>query len=80
MLKNIYGITKNIFGRIGKVMSGIMNYILLSIVYAFGIGAVSIVAKLFKKHFLELKKKKKVSNWHEHKVTKQPLENYYRTF
>ena len=65
---------------ISKKISNIVNFILLSIVYSVGIGAVSVIMKIFGKHFLELKKLNKKSNWHEHEVAKQPLENYYRIF
>ena len=80
MIKKIWNFVKSILEPISKLISSIINFVLLSIVYFIGIGIVSISAKLFRKHFLELKKQNKQSNWHEHKVTKQPLENYYRTF
>ena len=80
MPQKIWNTIKAILEPIAKVISNIINFILLSIVYFIGIGSVSIVMKLFGKHFLELKKQNKKSNWHEHRVEKQPLEEYYRTF
>ena len=80
MIKKIWNFIKSILEPVSKLISGIVNFVLLSIVYFVGIGVVSVSAKLFRRHFLELKKQNKKSNWHEHKLTKQPLENYYRTF
>ena len=80
MYRKIMVIIKNILEPIAKIISSVINFVLLSIVYFIGIGLVSISMKLFGKHFLELKKQNKKSNWHEHKVTKQSLEQYYRTF
>ena len=80
MLSKILSSIKSILESIAKVISNVINFILLAIVYFIGIGFVAIIAKLFRKHFLELKKQNKKSNWHEHRVEKQPLERYYRTF
>ena len=80
MIKKLWYNVKSILETFGKLISGIVNFILLFAVYLVGIGIVSIFAKIFGKHFLELKKQNKSSNWHEHKVTKQPLEQYHRTF
>ena len=80
MLKKVWEAIKTVLEPVGKVMSGIVNFILLAVVYFIGVGVVSIIMKLFGKHFLELKKQNKKSNWTEHKVTKQPIEDYYRTF
>lgn len=80
MIKQLFSAVKAVLEPIAKIVSNVINFLLLLIVYFLGIGPVSIIMKLFGKHFLELKKQNKTSNWHEHKVTKQPLENYYRTF
>ena len=80
MLKRILDSIKSFLEPVAKVISSIVNFILLALVYFLGICIVSIAMKLFGKHFLELKKKNSSSNWQEHKVAKQPLENYYRTF
>ena len=80
MLNKIWNAIKSILDPITKIISNIVNFILLFIVYFIGIGLVSVFMKLFGKHFLELKRKNKTSNWQVHKVTKQSLEDYYRTF
>ena len=68
------------FKSFGHTITNIANFFLLLIVYVFGIGLVSVISKLTGKHFLDLKKSGNKSNWHEHKVTKQPLEKYHRSF
>ncbi|GEM_PF-3200521 len=80
MLNKIWNAIKTVLEPIGKVMSGIVNFILLALVYFVAIGLVSIIMKIFGKHFLEIKKQNKKSNWQDHKVTKEPIEKYYRTF
>lgn len=80
MLKKIFNVIKSILEPVAKAISSIVNFVLLAIVYFIGIGPVSISMKLFQRHFLELKKQNKKSNWHEHKVTKESIEKYYRTF
>ena len=68
------------FKNFGHTITGVINFFMLLIVYILGIGIISIISKLVGKHYLDLKKSGSKSNWHEHKVTKQPLEKYYRTF
>ena len=68
------------FRNFSNVITNVINFVLLLVVYFIGIGIVSVISKLSGRHFLELKKQNKSSNWHEHKVSKQPLEKYYRTF
>ena len=80
MIKKIWAEIKSILEQISKAISNVVNFVLLLIVYLIGIGIVSISMKIFGKHFLELKKPSKKSNWREHKLAKQPLESYYRTF
>lgn len=80
MYKRVFSFIKNLLEPIAKVVSFVVNFALLFIVYFIGIGLTSMVAKLFGKHFLDIKKQNKKSNWIEHKVTKQPLEDYHRTF
>jgi len=65
--------------QMGKAISTIINFILLGVVYFIAVGTVSTISKLFGRHFLDLKPKKD-SNWTEHKVTKEPKENYHRMF
>ena len=80
MLRKILNAIKIFLEHVAKIISNAVNFILLFAVYFIGIGIVSISMKIFGKHFLDIKKKNKKSNWYEHIVTRQPLENYYRTF
>jgi len=80
MLKKAWSAIKTILEPISKLMSNVINFVLLLIIYFIGIGPVSIFMRLFGRHFLELKKQNKTTNWHEHRIEKQPLEKYYRTF
>ena len=68
------------FKNFSHTITDIISFFLLFIAYVLGIGPVSIISKLFKKHFLDLKKQNRKSNWHEHRLEKQPLVKYYRTF
>ena len=80
VMKDIGNFIKTVLEPISKAISSIINFVLLSLVYLVGIGTVSIFAKIFGKHFLDIKKQNRKSNWYEHKLEKQPLEKYYRTF
>ena len=80
MSKKLFESFKSFLGHLGRIISGIVSFILLAIVYFTGIGSISVVMRLFGEHFLDIKKQKKESNWQEHKVEKQSLEHYYKTF
>ena len=79
-IKKLWSIVKSILEPITNTINAVINLILSALVYFIGIASVSIAMKLSGRHFLELKKQNKKSNWHEHKVTKEPIEKYYRTF
>ena len=79
-LKKIWNAIKSVLEPVANAVNAVVNLILLLLVYFIGIASVSIIMKLSGKHFLELKKQNRKSNWHEHKLTKQPLEQYHRTF
>ena len=65
----------------GKNISIIVNTALLFIVYIIGVGLTSLIAKLFGKHFMDLKiSKKKKSYWSKLDLKKRPEEEYYRMF
>lgn len=68
------------FRNFSHTITNTINFFLLLIVYILGIGLVSIISKLFGRHYLDLKKSGSKSNWREHKITKELLEKYYRTF
>lgn len=72
---------KNGQKEFGEDIAVIINSILLSFVYIFGVGITSIIAKLSKKRFLELKVDKNIETyWQELNLTKKPIEHYYRQF
>ena len=73
------GFTKG-FRDFSNIITNIVNFFLLTIVYIFGVGITSILSKTFKKHFLELKKTKSKTYWKKTKLTKEPIEKYFRQF
>lgn len=79
-----FSIFKEGFTDFSHLVIGIVNFVLLLMVYLLGVGPVSIIAKLFKQHFLDIKPthliSPAVSYWKDHKITKQNLENYLRSF
>lgn len=69
------------FKSFGQMVSTIVNFILLFFVYLVAVGSTSIVAKLFRKKFLELKlNEKKKSYWIDYNLKKQQKEEYERGF
>jgi hypothetical protein len=65
----------------GNNIAGIINSVLLSIVYLLGVGLTAIIAKIVGKHFLETKiSKKTMTYWSELNLKKKDLEKYYRSF
>jgi hypothetical protein len=75
-------ILKNFKKGMSKFTSNIVvivNTLLLSLVYLIGVGITSIFAKLFKKHFLELKRRND-TYWETSDLKKKPMKNYYRQF
>ena len=64
----------------GHNLALIINSILLSVVYLIGVGITSIFAKLFKKHFLDMKLLKRDSYWSDLDLKKKPIKEYYRQF
>ncbi len=73
------GVGKGFRGFSNIIVNGV-NFILLVPVYFVGIGLTSIIAKIFGKHFLDNKFKSQDSYWIERKISKEPIENYYRQF
>ena len=64
----------------GENIALIINTILLIFVYLVGVGMTSIVAKIFGKHFLEMKLSKRNTYWNNLKLKKKPIKDYYRQF
>lgn len=66
----------------GKIISTIINTLLLLLVYILGVGLTSIIARaLFRKEFLEEKISKNTKTyWSNLNLKGGPLESYYRQF
>jgi hypothetical protein len=72
---------KNGFKNFGTVISSIVNSILLTAVYILGVGITSIIAKISKKKFLQLKEPKDAKTyWTDLSLGKKPIEEYYHQF
>ena len=65
---------------LGKIISSMVNFILLSIVYFLGIGLTSIIAKIFNKKFLDLKKENKKTYWEEKEMSDKEFQDCFRQF
>ena len=69
------------FKGFSGIFTNIVNFLLLSIVYFVGIGPTSIVARIFGKRFLVLKKdRSRDSYWEDYNLGKKEKESYYRQF
>lgn len=69
------------FRNFTYLIANIVNFILLFFVYFVGIGLTSAIAKIRRKHFLDLKiDKSKKSYWLDEKVEKRSTDEYYRQF
>jgi len=67
--------------KFGECISSIINFLTLSFVYFLGIGTTSLVARLFKKRFIELKPNNcKETYWEESNLGKEKLNEYFRQF
>lgn len=64
----------------GTNISTLVNSILLLVVYIVGVGITSIFAKIVGKRFLETKRFKKGTYWHELNLKKKESKEYYRQF
>lgn len=65
----------------GDTIGIIVNSILLSIVYFVGVGFTSLVAKIFKKRFLDVKRSDKDKTyWSDLHLRKKNKGEYYRQF
>lgn len=69
------------FKNFSHSISSVVNLILLSVVYFIGVGLTLIMAKLFKKKFLDTSIEKKYKTyWSSLNLGKRPLKDYYRQF
>jgi len=66
--------------KFGEDISAIVNLLLLSFVYFVGVGFTFLFAKIFSKHFLDLKFANKNSYWRELGLGKRKMEEHYRQF
>lgn len=65
----------------GENIAGIVNSILLLVVYVAGVGLTSIFAKIFGKHFLDIEtSKERKTYWTDLNLNKKSMEAYYRQF
>jgi cytochrome c biogenesis protein CcdA len=64
----------------GQKIATLVNTTLLLIVYLLGTGVTAIIAKIFGKHFLEMKTHKKKTYWEKLDLKKGEIEEYYRQF
>ena len=65
----------------GEDIAIIINFLLLSLAYLFGIGITSMIAKIISKSFLDLKIDKNAKTyWQELNLGKKPIKEYYRQF
>ena len=62
----------------GYNLALIVNTLLLTFVYVVGVGITSITAKIFRKHFLEMKLSKNGTYWSDLNLRKKKMEEYYR--
>lgn len=67
------------FQKFGHRIGGIVNTVLLSIVYIFGVGISAIMARMTGKRFLKMKKMKG-SYWETLDLKKRPIDEHYRQF
>jgi len=65
----------------GSIIAGIINAVLLLSVYMLGVGLTSLVARLLKKKFLDIRiEKDRSTYWSDLNLKKEDMENYYRQF
>jgi len=71
---------RNGFEEFAKLITNIINFILLLIAYFLGIGPTAILAKIRKKQFLDTKKEERESYWVKEEIKKEEKRRYYRQF
>jgi len=79
-LKQFFRGFKKGMANFGQGIAILINTILLTFVYLLGVGLTSILAKIFRKNFLELKLYKKNTYWSELRLKRKPIQEYYRQF
>lgn len=78
MLGKIFRFFKTILERFGNLVSSIVNFVLMFLVYFSVVGIVSIIAKITGKNFF--RKEGKESYWLDKKLSTLKKEDYYQMF
>ena len=68
------------FMYFSKTISSVVNFVLLFIIYIFGIGVVSIIAKICGKHFIKYSYNKDITYWEELNLGKKYYDEYKKEF
>jgi len=68
------------FQDFGHNISGLVNSILLSAVYVFGVGLTSVAARLFGKRFLVTEPSDDETYWQDLNLETKKMEDHYRQF
>lgn len=79
-LKQFFKGFKKGMGLFGEDIAIIVNTAFLAIVYFIGVGITSLVAKLFGKHFLEMKRSRKIGSYWSSMQTKKTEDSFYKQF
>lgn len=79
-IKSFFRGFQNGLRNFSVIIISVVNFILLLIVYIFGVGLASIFAKLFNKHFLDMKTDKRKSYYTERRIGKEEISSYYNQF
>jgi len=83
-MERIRSLFKGIYegiGKFGKIINTIVTFVLLFLVFVFGIGLVSLFSKLSSKKFLDMKPDSSLpSYWQESIIAKRNKEDYYKPF
>lgn len=71
---------KNGIRAFGHNTALIINTLLLALVYFLGVGITSIIARIFGKHFLDMRLSKNPTYWYDLNLRKKPIKEHYRQF
>ena len=80
-LNLIFKGAKRGFTGFGDLISTLVNATLLLLVYLLGVGITSVIAKLVRKHFLEMETNPNLeSYWVDLNLEEDKVDNFYRQF
>ena len=68
------------FQEFGATLATLVNAFLLTIIYFAGVGTTSVIGKICRKRFLELKSSERKSYWIDLNLGKKTLQEYRRQF